>query len=404
MNTGNFSQYIFQFTTGRILTVEEYGIFFSTNALIGILGSFIIGIVPLVISKILIESENSSIIIKKIFYSLLILSKIYFLIIIFITIFFSSYLMEYLNYQDNKLIPFASICSFFIFISVIFNGLIQGKRQYIKFAILASSPLIFKSVILVILYYYSDLKSYYLPLYSTLYGFLFAILIGLFFLKKDLDLKIEFVGSNVIIKFIKLMIPTFFTTIIIYLFSQLDIIMIKHLFSNYEVGIYSSCATFGKIIFFLAAILISVLYPESAFHNKNHEKNTKIIFSTLLITILLLIVIILIFYLYGSQIIVFTYGETYFSSEFSKIFLYLITINAGLLSIINVISFFKLATNSYSYIYVIALGLATYVITSNIFISDIYSILILQLIIQSSVLIIITLQEFLRFKAIKFMN
>lgn len=93
-----------------------------------------------------------------------------------------------------------------------------------------------------------------------------------------------------------------------------DVILVKHFFGDFDAGLYAALSTLGKIIFFAASPITSVMFPIVS-RNKSEGKNVKkVFFITLGITIGVSFTIVLMYWLLPSLTITLLYGTKYISA------------------------------------------------------------------------------------------
>jgi len=56
--------------------------------------------------------------------------------------------------------------------------------------------------------------------------------------------------------------PVFLTLVCLAIFSNIDVILVKHFFPATEAGYYAAAALFGRLVFFVAGPIASVMFPK----------------------------------------------------------------------------------------------------------------------------------------------
>lgn len=90
-----------------------------------------------------------------------------------------------------------------------------------------------------------------------------------------------------------------------------DLVLVKHFFSPHDAGIYAALSTLGKIIFFGAGPISSVMFPIVAKRHFNGEDHRKVFIFSLLATCLLSLLILSIYWLVPKAAINLLYGPSY---------------------------------------------------------------------------------------------
>ena len=67
----------------------------------------------------------------------------------------------------------------------------------------------------------------------------------------------------------------------------MDLILVKHFFSDQDAGVYATLSILGKIIYFAASPVASVMFPIVAGKHAKGEKYFEFLLMSLLITIFL---------------------------------------------------------------------------------------------------------------------
>jgi len=254
----NIANYIFQIVMGRMLDVELFGVLNALLSLFTIV-SIPVSAILLVTSKYVSELNTVGVsdkpVIKKILYYALIL----FICFSVLGTSLSGVLGSFLKIENRHLVSFVIISASVGFLVPVATGGLQGRKLFLALGVVnLIIPLtkLFGSVIFVLL----DLDLYGVILSISL-GNIFALITGLFVLKfglKDIFLKVKNSTKLNILKFagISLLINVGLTII-----TNIDIILIKHLFSAEETGIYSTASILGKIILYISTSLVVVMFP-----------------------------------------------------------------------------------------------------------------------------------------------
>jgi len=90
-----------------------------------------------------------------------------------------------------------------------------------------------------------------------------------------------------------------------------DVLLVKHFFTSHDAGIYASLSTLGKIIFFGAAPIGSVMFPLVSKRQSQGQDYRKIFIYSLLGTSLLASGVLLIYWLFPELAVGLLYGPAY---------------------------------------------------------------------------------------------
>lgn len=91
----------------------------------------------------------------------------------------------------------------------------------------------------------------------------------------------------------------------------LDVILVKHFFSGFEAGIYATTSTLGKIVFFAAAPVASVMFPHITGRHARNEKYYGLLFGSIGMTFLISLGVVVCYLLFPNLIISILYGSKY---------------------------------------------------------------------------------------------
>ena len=175
----------------------------------------------------------------------------------------------------------------------------------------------------------------------------------------------------------------FATGLVTFLYTS-DVLIIKHLFSAHEAGLYSGISAIAKIIFFLLSPVVAVLL--SSIKIKNTEKeNLHIMLKSLGISLCLGVFVLLIFYIFNDITVKVLLGVTYLGSAYLLPKVGLIMLLA---SLVNVFVYYFLALRRFFLIGLSLLGVVLAVVLLAINHGGIDAILN-DLLVSSTVLIVL---------------
>ena len=252
-------QFIFQIVCIRLFIPEEFSVFGSINAYISLVSAPVL-IIPLLVSKYLIKSNNKN---KSIEYLMQLLIKLI-LISILICAILHPFIKNILGIDKHIyfLVSYITLISSAV-ISVCF-GILQGLKKYLQFGIFHFLSLFSKLIFLLsVSYFYKDIL---LLFFANLSGVIFAVILFFAFYRKILFVNI----SKSIFLDLKDQNKVFFnnsynfllTSFMILFFTNIDQFLSKIILISKDAGIYIAASSFSKIPFFLTMNLAYVLFPE----------------------------------------------------------------------------------------------------------------------------------------------
>ena len=350
-NLGNLCQFIFQIVCIRLFIPEEFSIFGSINAYISLVSAPVL-IIPLLVSKYLIKSNNKN---KSIEYLMQLLIKLI-LISILICAILHPFIKNILGIDKHIyfLVSYITLISSAV-ISVCF-GILQGLKKYLQFGIFHFLSLFSKLIFLLsVSYFYKDIL---LLFFANLSGVIFAVILFFAFYRKILFVNI----SKSIFLDLKDQNKVFFnnsynfllTSFMILFFTNIDQFLSKIILISKDAGIYIAASSFSKIPFFLTMNLAYVLFPEINIES-NKRSNFKKVFTVLFFILFVSLSFIILLKFYGGYIIEILYGKLYLEATN-----YIIILVASMMFVnINYVILISLLVdkNKYQYIIFIILSL-----------------------------------------------
>lgn len=246
--------------------------------------------------------------------------------LIFSTLFYCLlYLFNFINFKILLLLNVITVFNVFISIKTIFA---LSNQKFITLSFAKIAPLLFQSVVLVVIYYF----------YSILTPSVYLLLISFSLLISILLIKSERYNFNFKISNFKIIKPYLFKGIsysipltLIFLNYKLDIVLLKFFnINDSKIGVYSLAVNYTEILFQIPAILSLVIFSHGLVAEKStYSKKIKIIHNRL---ILILIPSVFLFERLCNYFIPILYGNEFIES-------------ARLLSILVLSSFFIISFN-----------------------------------------------------------
>ncbi|MDO8639250.1 MAG: oligosaccharide flippase family protein [Candidatus Daviesbacteria bacterium] len=307
-NSINLLNYIYHLVIGRMLGPSFYGELASLISVMGLLG-IIPGSLSLVIIKYVSGAKNEEevtslirLLKTKIFQA----SLIFFIFIIIISPALASFL--YINKLSYLfLIALASLFSIQTLLNrSILQGLLKFKEMVFSVFLENSAKLVI-SVALVYLGFRVG---------GAMIAFVIAALLGWLFTSFYIKIQSqkESQSSLNLKPMLLFTIPVLVQSLAVTSLYSSDLILVKHFFSSHDAGLYAALSTLGKIIFFGAGPIGSVMFP---IVSKRHAKglNVKRVFLYSFFATTVISLSILIVYLFLPRLAVnLLYGSAYLES------------------------------------------------------------------------------------------
>lgn len=309
LNSINVINYVYHFVLGKLLSPANYGELVALISVIGLLG-VIPGALNLVVIKYISTAKNQEEVIALTDWlkerALKVALGFFVLIVIA-----SPFIISFLHISQIWYILLIAISSLFSLLAIVNRAILQGL---LRFKALIGSILIenvIKLILAAVLIYIG------FGIGGAVIGLTVAVITGWYLSK--IYLKHSKVGKNIIIPDIRPMIlfavPVIIQSFAITSLYSSDVILVKHFFSSHDAGIYGALSTLGKIIFFGAGPIGSVMFPIVARRQSKGEDHKRIFIYSSLATLFLSSAILLIYWLFPSFVITALYNSSYLEAS-----------------------------------------------------------------------------------------
>ncbi|MEX1193371.1 MAG: polysaccharide biosynthesis C-terminal domain-containing protein [Brumimicrobium sp.] len=236
------------------------------------------------------------------FFSTIITTTLTFLLIYFTQPETASYLIV----LTALIVPFALFHKFSL-------GIFLGKNRIRGFGNLSWIPTLFQLLTAILLIIFLDFK---------VSGALIAVLIGsllisvLLLFSKKIQFKLSFhIQKEVIKSLLSLGIIYAFALLFLSLNYKVDIILLDHLSTNYETGIYTKGAKLAEYLWQIPMIFAPIVVAGSATSTNQKEYSQKIMLL-LRVTLIIVLLIAIFIALLSHYIIIVLFGELFVESAF----------------------------------------------------------------------------------------
>jgi O-antigen/teichoic acid export membrane protein len=324
---------------GRMLDVERFGIFNSLFSFYAII-SIPVTVILIVVSKYVSENKalggNLNSLLKIFFFYVFIFLICY----ILCGIALSGLIASFINVENKKLVSFFIIAAGFGLILPVATGGLQGEKKFFAFGIVnLIFPLtkLFGSVVFVLLGL--ELNGIVL---SLILGNFFAISFGLWFLKFDLKPSSEKINYKFSVKALQFVWITFLVNIGMTVLTNIDIIIVKHFFTDEATGFYSVASVLGKTILYISSSIVLVMFPFITEAIVKKDDVNKILKKSFLYGGGLSLLCALGLNILTKQVIYILFGSKYMDSA-----KYILPVSLWItvISFINILTSYLLATN-----------------------------------------------------------
>lgn len=366
-NMTNLFSYLFQFSMGRLLSVEEFGVLSVLNSYSLMLG-VILGVLTYVVTNATINfqteqyPDNTSTYVFKV---VLKISSVVILLLISLLHLFSVEVMSFSNIRDKM--------SFYILLIYLASdaimgmllGFLQGFRKYLDVSIKRSAGS-FVRLVLAIFSVAVLGGSYNSALLASFLANVTIITWCFFQLREALNVKVDNKEmppiGNTIKKLLRDGVPITITLSLIAIICNLDLLLANAHLTEHLIGQYSASSIIAKVAIFFPGVLLPVLFPEVVDKFNRKQSTLKTFFITLSITVLMVVLYSFVVNFYSRDFVLLFFGDKYHES--SEI-LSLVTVSMSIVAVSSVFLNYFLATRKFLYIYGVALLVPLFFVLSS---------------------------------------
>lgn len=348
-NLSNVFNLLFTIYVINRLEPEEYGLFNSLLSLFMIasqpLGIFSVGVTRFVSIFHSLEQHG------KIRYFLKNLSRqVFFISVVFMLILlvFSPTIANYLHNSSVHLVALILLAVFISYLSAVPSAALQGFQQFllISYNILATGA---GKLLLVMILMHLGFRIM-APLQAFIFSGFISLLLSVVFLFAVLRRiagkhKLKAADEDVSVSFADVyiyLIPVCLFTFGFQLLNNIDVILVRHFFSELDTGFYSIAQMYGKIVFYFVSPIAFVMFPKIIGAHARKEDTFLVLQKCLLVVVIACLGVITLSYIAPELILKFLTGRVYKQCiPLIRIF----AINMGLLAVINIFVQYFLAVN-----------------------------------------------------------
>lgn len=348
---GGFLNYIFNPIMARLLGPAQYGELISVLAIMMVI-TIPVGALSLAVVKYvsLFASQGEA---EKIGYFIyLVLRKIlvFSFLLLFVYLALLPLLKNFLNLSNYYSLLAAGVLFVISFFGGIIRSVLQGLKKFKIISLITIGESIAKLIFGIgAIYIGFKVGGVIISMGVGSLIICFIIFRIIHISKKSVAFKIDL--KDAIIKYT---ILGFWANLMMILFLNLDILIVKHYFSPDAAGHFGAISLLGKAIFFLGGSLTYVLFP---LVSEGHAKNSDILpllKKTLIVMALGALATTLIYY-FGSSIII----KIFFGQEYLSLapLLWLSGVVFSLYSLISIFVTYYLAIGEKRFLYPLLIGL-----------------------------------------------
>jgi len=180
------------------------------------------------------------------------------LLVLLIFVIFQQQISQFFHIENSMLVLLVGVIVAFSFISVPNQPILQAKLAFRFIAFNAVLGALLKLLFGLLLVYlgFSVWGALLALAISSIIPYLLSFTQLTFLLKKEVHIL-----HISIKKMISYGIPSIITLLALTSFTSIDMIFVKHFFSNTDAGLYAGVSLIGRIVFFLTAPIGAVMFP-----------------------------------------------------------------------------------------------------------------------------------------------
>lgn len=183
----------------------------------------------------------------------------------------------------------------------------------------------------------------------------------------------------------------FLKVVTLYEFGQIlinnaDVILVNHLFSDVEAGLYASLAILGKTVFFATGIVVTILFPKVVNRQRQGLNHSGLFWKSFSIVFFIGFSMVLGSAVLGEQVILMAFGEAYVSMAD---YLWLYALLTCLFSCSNVFVYYYMTLDSYLPVIISILAGLLQVGLFLVFGSSIANVLAIQVYVMTALLLVL---------------
>ena len=304
--------YFFQILMGRMLSVSEYGVFTALVSIMVLIGAPLTTLLMLVSRKVsayrsnLYEDERTNL-----FYIMHFKILLFLVLIVSISLIYLEEVQNFLLIGSSTQLYLLIIMMFVAFPQSVNNAYLQGLQYFKWLSLTGVLGTLLKIVIAFVLI------SAGFGVSGAMGGIIISSLIMLivfyFVLRPSLNGKINGYKGGAHFS-IKSAIPVLLANVAFVVMTQIDMVLVKHYFSEQDAGLYAAASILGKAVMYLPGGIAMALFPMVAENHADGKSSAHLLLQAFGITAILCTIGALFYYFFSDIIIVSLYGENYRSA------------------------------------------------------------------------------------------
>lgn len=258
--TANVLSFAFNLFMSRNLAISEYGTLVSLLSIITLFSIPAAALTPTIITvagKYFATKEYSSL--HDFHNKMLRFLLVFGLMFILLPIIFSKQIGSFLHIDNSLLLLFTGIGILLAYLGTLYNSFLQAKLAFgfLSFSTALSAIVKLTLGIAVILLGFGVNGA----IVTYLVSFSFSVIVGILVLRKFLFAANSKNTKIMYKQLISYGIPSAVVVFSLNSFVSTDVILVKHLFSEQQAGLYAGLSLIGRVIFYATAPIGTVMFP-----------------------------------------------------------------------------------------------------------------------------------------------
>ncbi len=250
-------------------------------------------------------------------------------------------LAKYFNTANYQIFQILALGMPFYFLLSVKRGALQGQKAYAYLSSSYQTEMWSRLLLTVLLIY---INVWYSSIVVS-WGITISIIIGYLTLGRvkygDGSWQLMPDTRKMVVKFF---LFTAFYEVVQIIINYSDILLVKHYFTAYDAGIYTSIALIGRMIYFIAWMFVMLLLPDVVSKKKDKRPHKIVLFKYLGGISLFAFSIVLACFFFPSQVVDLIFGSGY---EAAAPLLWKYALATAFFAISNVFVYYYMSTDEY---------------------------------------------------------
>ena len=322
----NVINYGYHLVMGRVMGPTDYGVLASIYSVL-----YMVSVVPISTSVSIVKfissaesMEEKRVVyreLRKLIWRIAVIASVFMIII-------TPVLAKFLHIDDIFSVLLVAPILFMSLVTLVNQSAMQGLLKFMGMV----GPNFVSAVIKFLVGFLLVMMGYSVG--GAVMGVLVAVFLAYLLserLAQDLKKNVKSAVRFELDKFIKFSIPVLVQALAFTSFFTIDVILVKHYFSSFDTGLYAALSTLGKIIYFAAQPVASVMFPVISGKKARGESFRHTFYMAFVLTFVISLGVVLIYYLFADLAIGILYGKHYLAVKaelvWMGVFVSLLTLN-----------------------------------------------------------------------------